>query len=71
MIQSIAVETEVEFDDYINDFRYIVTLYEDVPMAESESSFLSEIKCGIDTGMIATLMFLQKRCRDPISAEGR
>ena len=60
-----SVETEVEFDDYIDDFRYIITLYEDVLMAESESSLISEIKCGIDTGMIATPMCLQKRCRDP------
>lgn len=71
MIQSLAVEIEVEFDDYIDDFRYIITLYEDVLMAESESSLISEIKCSIDTGMIAKLMFLQKRCRDPKSAEGR
>jgi hypothetical protein len=58
MIQFIAVETEVEFDDYIDDFRYIITLYEDVLMAESELSLVSEIKCGIDAAMIATLMFL-------------
>ena len=60
-----SAETEVGFDDYIDDFKYITTLYEDVLMAESESSLISEIKCGIDNGMIAMLMFLQKRCRDP------
>jgi hypothetical protein len=65
MIQTTAAEMEVDFDDYIEDFRYIITVYEDILMVDPVSSPISKIKCGLDTGMIATLMFLQKRCRDP------
>jgi hypothetical protein len=65
IIQATGAETEVDFDDYVEDFGYIITMYEDILMGDPVSSPISKIKCGLDTGMIATLMFLQKRCRDP------
>ena len=65
MIQTTGAESEMDFDDYVDEFSYIIALYEDILSAESDSRSMSKIKCGIDTGMIATLMFAQKRCRDP------
>lgn len=62
LARGIASPTEMVYDEYLDDFRYIVSEFDDlVENSQIESSPIFEN----DLGLIPLLYLVASRCRDP------